>query len=121
MTIDIKDFYLNTPMARPEFMRLKLSDMPNDIIEHYALHTIATEDRYIYVRIQKEMYGLPQAGIIAQQLLDPFRVGLIFFLVVTAHRTRPVMGLRTPLVLGVIFVAAMLVGMLLHDRFLQGD
>jgi len=45
---------------------------------------------------------------IAQQLLDPFRVGLIFFLVVTAHRTRPVMGLRTPLVLGVIFVAAML-------------
>eukprot|EP00804_Cyclotella_cryptica_P006175 CCRYP_015258-RB/>CCRYP_015258-RB protein AED:0.28 eAED:0.28 QI:0/0/0/1/1/1/3/0/731 len=58
MTIDIKDFYLNTPMACPEFMRLKLSDMPNDIIEHYALHTIATED------------GLPQAGIIAQQLLE---------------------------------------------------
>eukprot|EP00804_Cyclotella_cryptica_P013054 CCRYP_002367-RE/>CCRYP_002367-RE protein AED:0.37 eAED:0.37 QI:0/0/0/1/0/0/2/0/323 len=53
MTIDIKDFYLNTPMARPEFMRLKLSDMPNNVIEHYALRTIATEDGYVYVRIQK--------------------------------------------------------------------
>eukprot|EP00804_Cyclotella_cryptica_P002412 CCRYP_004109-RA/>CCRYP_004109-RA protein AED:0.25 eAED:0.31 QI:0/0/0/1/0.33/0.25/4/0/631 len=28
MTIDIKDFYLNTPMVRPEYMRLKLSDIP---------------------------------------------------------------------------------------------
>lgn len=46
--------------------------------------------------------------IIAQQLLDPFRAGLIFFLVLTAHRTRATMGLRTPLILGVIFVAAML-------------
>eukprot|EP00804_Cyclotella_cryptica_P019885 CCRYP_007803-RA/>CCRYP_007803-RA protein AED:0.34 eAED:0.24 QI:0/0/0/1/0/0.66/3/0/610 len=27
MTIDIKDFYLNTPMVRPEYMRLKLSDI----------------------------------------------------------------------------------------------
>eukprot|EP00804_Cyclotella_cryptica_P019034 CCRYP_014448-RA/>CCRYP_014448-RA protein AED:0.34 eAED:0.34 QI:0/0/0/1/1/1/3/0/481 len=70
MTIDIKDFYLNTPMARPEFMRLKLSDMPENIIEHYTLRSIATDDRYVYVRIQKGMYRLPQAGIIAQQLLE---------------------------------------------------
>eukprot|EP00804_Cyclotella_cryptica_P008217 CCRYP_015150-RC/>CCRYP_015150-RC protein AED:0.40 eAED:0.40 QI:0/0/0/1/0/0/2/0/208 len=56
MTIDIKDFYLNTPMARPEFMRLKLSDMPTNVIEH------ATEDGYVYVRIQKGMYELPQAA-----------------------------------------------------------
>eukprot|EP00804_Cyclotella_cryptica_P023186 CCRYP_000381-RA/>CCRYP_000381-RA protein AED:0.13 eAED:0.11 QI:0/0/0/1/0.33/0.25/4/0/1130 len=70
MTIDIKDFYLNTPMARPEFMPLKLSNMPNNIIEHYALHTIATEDGFVYIGIQKGMYILPQAGIIAQQLLE---------------------------------------------------
>jgi hypothetical protein len=35
MTMDIKDFYLNTPMVRYEYMRLKLSDMPDDIIKHY--------------------------------------------------------------------------------------
>jgi hypothetical protein len=29
-TIDLKDFYLNTPMARPEFMRMKLADLPKE-------------------------------------------------------------------------------------------
>jgi hypothetical protein len=70
MTMDIKDFYLNTPMARYEYMRLKLADMPEDVIAHYNLNAIVTPDGYIYCEIQKGMYGLPQAGIIAQQLLE---------------------------------------------------
>ena len=69
MTMDIKDFYLNTPMARFEYMRLQLEDMPEDVIAHYNLNKIATPEGYIYCEIQKGMYGLPQAGIIAQQLL----------------------------------------------------
>ena len=69
MTMDIKDFYLNTPMTRYEYMRLKISDMPDDVIEHYNLREIATPDGFIYCEIQKGMYGLPQAGIIAQELL----------------------------------------------------
>jgi hypothetical protein len=70
MTMDIKDFYLNTPMARYEYMRLRIADMPDDVIEHYNLRDKATPDGYIYCEIQKGMYGLPQAGIIAQQLLE---------------------------------------------------
>ena len=31
MTMDIKDFYLNTPMARFEYMRLRMADMPDKI------------------------------------------------------------------------------------------
>jgi hypothetical protein len=69
MTMDIKNFYLNTPMARYEYMGLRISDMPEDIIKHYNLRDKATPDGYIYCEIQKEMYGLPQAGIIAQQFL----------------------------------------------------
>ena len=69
MTIDIKDFYLNTPMERPEFMRLKLADLPDNIIKLYKLHDLA-HDSYVFVRIQKGMYGLPQAGKIAQELLE---------------------------------------------------
>jgi hypothetical protein len=65
MTVNIKDFYLTTPMERPEFMRLKLSDIPGNIIDLYKLRDIA-HDGYVYVCIQKGMYGLPQAGIIAQ-------------------------------------------------------
>ena len=68
MTIDIKDFYL--PMARPEYMRLKIDDMPDNVIKQYQLREKATKDGYLYVEINKGMYGLPQAGIIAQQLLD---------------------------------------------------
>ena len=70
MTIDIKDFYLCTPMEQPEFMRLKLSDIPKDVITHYKLRALKTPDGYVYVCIQKGMYGLPQAGIIAQKLLE---------------------------------------------------
>ncbi len=65
MIMDIKDFYLNTPMARYEYMRLRLADMPEDVIAHYKLDAIVTPDGYIYCEIQKGMYGLPQAGIIA--------------------------------------------------------
>ncbi len=68
MTMDIKDFYLNTPMGY-EYMRLWIADMPEDVIAHYKLFDIATHDGYIYCKIQKGMYGLPQAGIIAQQVL----------------------------------------------------
>ena len=33
ITIDIKDFYLNTPMARSEYIRLKLNDLPKSMVQ----------------------------------------------------------------------------------------
>ena len=70
LTADIKDFYLRTPMERPEYMRLKLADIPDEVIEHYNLRALATSDGYIYSEVTKGMYGLPQSGIIAQELLE---------------------------------------------------
>ena len=70
MTIDIKDFYLNTPMKRYEYMRLKMSEIPQDFIEEYNLHDKVTTDGYIYLEIRRGMYGLPHAGKIAQDLLE---------------------------------------------------
>ena len=32
--LDLTDFYLNTPMDRPEFRRMKLETFPEDAIEH---------------------------------------------------------------------------------------
>jgi hypothetical protein len=61
VTLDIKDFYLNTPMKRYKYMHLKLADIPEEIIEEYNLHEIVTDDSYIYCEIRKGMYGLPQA------------------------------------------------------------
>ena len=49
MSIDIKDFYLNTPMPWYEYMQLKLSNLPGDVIRHYKLSNIATKDGHIYI------------------------------------------------------------------------
>ena len=59
-TMDIKNFYLNTPLTRYEYMRLKMSDIPDDVIEEYNLLDKATSAGYVYVDIWKGMYGLPQ-------------------------------------------------------------
>ncbi len=40
-TMDMNNFYLCTPMTRYEYMQLKLSDMPDDVIAHYHLRDIA--------------------------------------------------------------------------------
>ena len=57
-------------MARYEYMRLCITDMPEEVTEHYNLCDKAIPDGYVYCEIQKGMYGLPLAGIIAQQLLE---------------------------------------------------
>jgi len=44
--------------------------VPAEIISEYGLQKKATEDGHIYVEIRKGMYGLPQAGLLAQQLLE---------------------------------------------------
>ena len=69
MSIDIKNFYLNTLMARYEYMSLKIAELPQDFIDVYKLYDKTTKDGYVYLEIRKGMYGLPQAGILAQKLL----------------------------------------------------
>ena len=46
--------------------------------------------------------------ILVSQLIDPFRIVLIFFLLVTALRTRDTMGMKAPLAMGVVFIAILL-------------
>jgi hypothetical protein len=70
MTIDIKNFYLMTPLNRPEYFRMKLSDIPQEIIDEYNLLQKATPDGWVYVEVRRGMYGLPQSGLLAQELLE---------------------------------------------------
>ena len=69
MTIDISNFYLNMPMKRYEYVRLNIKDIPGEVIEEYKLRDIATPDGWVYTEIRQGMYGLPQAGLIAQELI----------------------------------------------------
>ena len=65
---DIKNMYLETPLDRYEYMKMPIALFPAGIIEHYRLNDKVLNG-YIYMEIQKGMYGLPQAGILANKLL----------------------------------------------------
>ena len=65
---DIKNMYLETPLDRYEYMKMPLRLIPDDIIEHYGLKE-KTLNGYAYMEIRRGMYGLPQAGILANKLL----------------------------------------------------
>ena len=49
---------------------MHLSDFPQDVIEQYNLTKLANKDGMVFVEIRKGMYGLLQAGLLAQELLE---------------------------------------------------
>ena len=64
---DIKHFYLNSILLEPEFMRIPLKSIPREIIYAYDLTALVKYQWWIYIRIEKGVYGLKQAGIISNQ------------------------------------------------------
>jgi hypothetical protein len=50
-------------------MVINLASLPQETIEKYDLNELA-QDGKVYIEIQKGMYGLPQAGILANELLQ---------------------------------------------------
>jgi hypothetical protein len=43
MMMDIKNYYLGTPMPRFEYMKIQLSRFPEKIIQKYNLNALAVE------------------------------------------------------------------------------
>ena len=70
MTMDISNFYLGTPMKRKEYMHIKTGNIPKEIVDEYKLEYIATQDGWVYIKICRGMYRLPQSGILAQEQLE---------------------------------------------------
>jgi hypothetical protein len=67
-TMDLKDFYLCTPLDQPEYVRIKITDIPKEFITEYKLKDFV-RDFWIYFKMHHGLYGLPQAGILANNLL----------------------------------------------------
>jgi hypothetical protein len=65
---DLKNFYLGTPLDRPEHVRIKLTDIPQEFIDEYGLEDYA-HNGWVYFEITKGVYGLKQAGKLANDLL----------------------------------------------------
>jgi hypothetical protein len=64
MMMDIKNYYLGTPLPQFEYMKMLLSCFPEEIIQKYNLNALAV-DGWVYIEIRKGMYGLKQAGLLA--------------------------------------------------------
>jgi hypothetical protein len=69
MTMDISNFYLISPLHSAKFIQIKFSDIPDEVINKYKLWDKATKNISIYIRAKRGMYGLPQAGLLANELL----------------------------------------------------
>ena len=69
MTIDIKDFFLNTILQDPEYMKIHSKYFSKKFRDLYKLHNKIDADGYVYCAIKKGMYGLKQAAILAYQQL----------------------------------------------------
>jgi hypothetical protein len=68
MAADIADYYLGTPLERPEYMRMSRKQVSPTIIAEYGYEDYFVDDM-LYFQVNKGMYGLPQAGLLAQQAL----------------------------------------------------
>jgi hypothetical protein len=68
MTIDIKDFYLGTPLSSPEYMWIDLWQIPPETVAAYSKSIVIVNGKAM-VEIVKGIYGLPHAGKIAQDRL----------------------------------------------------
>ena len=70
LSCDLKDFFLASPMESPEYMKIPYKYFPADIRKRYNLDAILHADGYIYCKINKGMYGLKQAAILAYNKLS---------------------------------------------------
>ncbi len=68
ITADAKNFYLETPMERFEYMRMPIKLIPQEIIDLYDLEP-KVKNGHVYMEISRGMYGLPQSSRLANQLL----------------------------------------------------
>jgi hypothetical protein len=68
MTLDIKDFYLGTPMARKEYMKIAVEQFPEEARATFISPGMI-KNGHVLVEINKGIYGLAQAGRLAQDRL----------------------------------------------------
>ena len=68
MTIDIRNFYIDTPMDQYKCMRMHIFKIPPEIIDRYKLLPKVC-NRYVYFCIKKAIYGLKQKSALAAKML----------------------------------------------------
>ncbi len=68
MCLDIKNFYLTAKLEYFEYMQMPLDPFPIWIQNQYNLKNVAYNG-YVHLEMRRAVWGLPQAGIIANKWL----------------------------------------------------
>lgn len=69
--IDLKDFYLNNVLPDHEYVFFLADSIPQMFWTQYEAQITPNAKGHIYARVEKGMYGLPQAGKVASDTLLP--------------------------------------------------
>ena len=59
-----------TLLKRSEFIRISINDIPEEVIIEYKLREIADSKGMVFIQANQGMYGLPQSGLLANELLE---------------------------------------------------
>jgi hypothetical protein len=94
MMMDVKNYYIGTPLPRFEYMKMLLSRFPEEIVQKYNPNAFAV-DGWVYIEIRKGMYGLKQAGLLDSQLLQTRLASFGYYPArhtpgLWLHKTRPI-------------------------------
>ena len=68
MTIDKANFYIMTPMDNCECLRMNIKTIPSESAKEHDLDKI-DHNGWVHVETRKGACGLPQAGMLANDLL----------------------------------------------------
>ena len=68
-TIDIKDFFLQSYLDDPEYLRIHQKYFFDDIRKKYNIDDLVAEDGYVYCELKRGLYGLKQAARLARDQL----------------------------------------------------
>jgi hypothetical protein len=83
-----------TPLKRPKYAKIKLSDIPEEVIKEYKSHQYATPDGWVYIKVIRGMYGLPQAIARPRFTRTPIKQKGIFpkpdCARILEHKTKPI-------------------------------
>jgi hypothetical protein len=94
MMMESKNYYLGTLMPRFEYMQMLLLPFSEEIVQKYN-HSALAVDGWVYIEIRKGMYGLKQAGLLANQLLQTRLATFGYYLArhtpgLWPHETQPI-------------------------------
>ena len=69
MCLDIMNFYLTAALKYYKYTQIPLSNFPAWMIEQYKLLKHVCNG-WVYIKMQRAVWGLPQAGILANKCLQ---------------------------------------------------